>query len=154
MNETMPVECPAPASEASPLHRPCILFAEDEPSLRVCLTKHLRQAGYEVIAAEDGEQAWIALQASSYDLLLTDNQMPGIGGAEPGNGYLSAADGALPGAVCFSGASGVDCPCIGAACSPGNGNRCDAGASEAGTGVSHGAVGDFAFCPFLPSEAP
>ena len=82
MNKTVPVERHAPASEFSRPSRACILYAEDEPRLRVCLSKHLRRAGYEVTAAEDGEQAWMALQASSYDLLITDNQMPGISGAE------------------------------------------------------------------------
>ena len=82
MNKTMSVERHAPASEFSHLSRACILYAEDEPRLRVCLSKHLRRAGYKVTVAEDGEQAWVALQASSYDLLITDNQMPGISGAE------------------------------------------------------------------------
>jgi len=82
MNKTVPVERHAPASEFSRPSRACILYAEDEPRLRVCLSKHLRRAGYEVTAAEDGEQAWMALQASSYDLLITDNQMPGISGVE------------------------------------------------------------------------
>jgi len=82
MNYTMPVECHAPASKTGRLPRPCILYAEDEPSLRVCLSELLRQAGYEVTPAEDGEQAWTALQAGSYDLLITDNRMPRISGAE------------------------------------------------------------------------
>jgi CheY-like chemotaxis protein len=78
----MPVERHAPASESNHLRQPRILYAEDNPSLRFCLSERLRLAGYEVTAAEDGEQAWIALQAGSYDLLITDNQMPGISGAE------------------------------------------------------------------------
>ena len=82
MNQTMPVERHATASESNRLVRPCILYAEDNPGLRVCLSERLGLAGYEVTAAEDGEQAWIALQAGSYDLLITDNQMPGMSGAE------------------------------------------------------------------------
>jgi len=82
MNQSKPVERHTRSSESSRRRRPCILYAEDEPRLRICLAKHLHQAGYEVTVAEDGEQAWIALQAGSYDLLITDNQMPGISGAE------------------------------------------------------------------------
>jgi len=54
------------------------------------------------------------------ELELLDSE-PGIGGADPGNGYLSAADG------CFgrgaSGTAGESLPGIGGGASPGNGNR-------------------------------
>src|SRR5215831_15067119 len=56
MNQTIPVERHAAASESSRLRRSSILYAEDEPSLRVCLSEHLHQAGYDVTTAEDGEQ--------------------------------------------------------------------------------------------------
>jgi hypothetical protein len=84
------------------------------------------------------------------ELLLELELSPGIGGAEPGNGYLSAADGALAGASCFSGAFGADCPCIGAEDSPGNGKRSAAG-GVAGGAASQGAVPDLPFDPLLPA---
>jgi DNA-binding response OmpR family regulator len=42
----------------------------------------LAQAGYLVDAAADGALAWEALQVRSYDLLITDNQMPKVSGIE------------------------------------------------------------------------
>ena len=42
----------------------------------------LTRAGYQVDAVENGEVAWETLQAASYDLLITDNRMPGLSGIE------------------------------------------------------------------------
>jgi len=70
---------PAPAGMNSPPH---LLVAEDDDSIRELNTEALRQAGYEVDAAADGAAAWQALQAASYDLLITDNNMPRISGVE------------------------------------------------------------------------
>jgi CheY-like chemotaxis protein len=59
-----------------------ILLAEDEPALREKLDKALESAGYQVLAAPDGHQAFkLALQESQrVDLLLTDVVMPGLSG--------------------------------------------------------------------------
>jgi DNA-binding response OmpR family regulator len=38
--------------------------------------------GYQVDAAEDGAEGWDALHTRSYDLLITDNNMPKISGVE------------------------------------------------------------------------
>jgi CheY-like chemotaxis protein len=42
----------------------------------------LRRAGYSVTLVRDGRQAWEALQEMSYDLLLTDYDMPHLNGVE------------------------------------------------------------------------
>lgn len=42
----------------------------------------LMRVGYEVDATEDGQAAWQALNAGSYDLLITDNNMPKVTGVE------------------------------------------------------------------------
>jgi CheY-like chemotaxis protein len=59
-----------------------ILCADDQPDIRACLSKCLTRAGHEVTAVADGEQAWQALQSEPYDLLITDQQMPRLNGAE------------------------------------------------------------------------
>ena len=41
-----------------------------------------RHPGYQVDAVGQGQAGWEALQARSYDLLITDNRMPELSGAE------------------------------------------------------------------------
>jgi len=57
-----------------------ILIADDEDSLRWVLEKGLRQAGYDVAAAKDGESALRAFEAEPYDLVFLDVRMPGLDG--------------------------------------------------------------------------
>ncbi len=59
-----------------------ILVVDDDPLVRQLITNSLAQAGYLVDAAADGALAWEALQVRSYDLLITDNQMPKVSGIE------------------------------------------------------------------------
>jgi DNA-binding response OmpR family regulator len=87
-----------PASElvrygARPAHR--ILVVEDDSSIRQLNTAMLLHSGYEVDAAEDGEAAWQALNTDSYDLLITDHNMPKVTGVELVK-KLRAAHMALP----------------------------------------------------------
>ena len=57
-----------------------ILIAEDERDVREFLTRALAHKGHDVTAVADGGEALEALQASSYDLLLTDIVMPQVDG--------------------------------------------------------------------------
>ena len=59
-----------------------ILVAEDDIFFRRFNTKVLVGSGYEVDAAADGAAAWRALNADSFDLLITDNSMPKLTGVE------------------------------------------------------------------------
>jgi CheY-like chemotaxis protein len=59
-----------------------ILVVDDEPYMRQCNAKMLTDAGYHVDAAENGAVAWNTLQEESYDLLITDNNMPKVTGVE------------------------------------------------------------------------
>ena len=52
--------------------KPRILVVEDEYAIRVALNGLLKREGYEVELAEDGEVAIAALDAKSFDLVLTD----------------------------------------------------------------------------------
>jgi len=59
-----------------------ILVVDDDISIRQLNTDILLRGGYEVDSAEDGAAAWEALCADSYDLLITDNNMPKLSGVE------------------------------------------------------------------------
>jgi DNA-binding NtrC family response regulator len=60
-----------------------ILLVDDEPHLREGIGLALRDAGYEVTEAHDGEEACRLLEAEGvYDLILTDIMMPGKDGIE------------------------------------------------------------------------
>ena len=69
----------APAAAFPPQH---ILVAEDDVAIRLLNTVMLSRSGYEVDGAEDGAAAWEALNADTYDLLITDNSMPKVTGIE------------------------------------------------------------------------
>jgi len=60
-----------------------VLIAEDDPVSKGLLTATLTKAGYEVVAAEDGEQAWQLLQTpESPRLAVLDWMIPGMDGVE------------------------------------------------------------------------
>ena len=60
--------------------RVVILVVEDDPLARDLLTSVLSDEGYEVMAAENGEQALAAIGTISPDLLTLDLDLPGIAG--------------------------------------------------------------------------
>lgn len=57
-----------------------ILVVDDEPSICALNAKALAHHGYRVDAVEDGSAAWRILQFQSYDLMITDNNMPNLSG--------------------------------------------------------------------------
>jgi sigma-B regulation protein RsbU (phosphoserine phosphatase) len=57
-----------------------ILIAEDERITRRKLQRQLEKWGHEVIAAEDGQQAWEQFQQQRFDILVTDWDMPHMDG--------------------------------------------------------------------------
>lgn len=59
-----------------------LLVAEDDVGTRTGLAAFLREEGYVVDEAADGEVAWSIVRARPPDLVLTDLDMPNIGGAE------------------------------------------------------------------------
>ena len=59
-----------------------ILVVEDQPDNRRILRDLLGNAGYELIEAETGEEALIALEAQRPDLILMDIQLPVMDGYE------------------------------------------------------------------------
>jgi len=59
-----------------------ILVCDDEPHILHVVSTKLRNAGYEVITAPDGEEGFEAAKAQKPDLILTDYQMPFLSGLE------------------------------------------------------------------------
>ncbi|MBX3460374.1 MAG: sigma-54-dependent Fis family transcriptional regulator [Planctomycetes bacterium] len=57
-----------------------ILLADDERGIRLTLAEDLEDAGHEVVAVEDGEQAIRELKKARFDCLITDLVMPKVDG--------------------------------------------------------------------------
>jgi len=71
---------PAPRPTASAAR---ILVVDDESYIRELMVKTLSRLGYEKVgAAGDGAEAWDALHAVNYDLVITDHKMPKVTGLE------------------------------------------------------------------------
>lgn len=59
-----------------------ILVCDDSPVILKPIEFKLRGAGYEVFAADDGEQGWDFVLRHSPDLVITDLQMPRMDGLD------------------------------------------------------------------------
>lgn len=59
-----------------------ILLVDDDHDLRSFNAALLAQSGYHVDTAGDGASGWRALNNRHYDILITDNTMPGVTGLE------------------------------------------------------------------------
>jgi DNA-binding NtrC family response regulator len=59
-----------------------ILVVDDEELIRWSLGKYLESAGYAVDIAMNGREAIKRLEAVEYDLIVTDLNMPELGGTE------------------------------------------------------------------------
>ncbi len=60
----------------------CILVVDDEAHILQVLSLKLRNAGYEVLTAVDGEEAFEIATQREPDLVITDFQMPYMTGLE------------------------------------------------------------------------
>ena len=86
------VECPqrAPTTPPAPTpqpSKPCpnagryrVLLVDDEPGIVDVLRTLLEEGGYTIESAYDGIQALELIQATPYDLVISDLCMPGLGG--------------------------------------------------------------------------
>jgi CheY-like chemotaxis protein len=59
-----------------------ILIVDDEPDLRFLMAKYLEADGHEVDQASNGANGLEMLRQQAYDLVVTDNVMPVMGGPE------------------------------------------------------------------------
>lgn len=59
---------------------PLILAVDDSPSMRKMVSLTLSGAGYQVVEAIDGVDAFEKAMSQSFDLVLTDQNMPRLDG--------------------------------------------------------------------------
>ena len=59
-----------------------ILVVDDEQGIRAGCRRVLESEGYSVDEAENGTDGFAKARAESFDLLLVDMMMPGIGGLD------------------------------------------------------------------------
>ncbi len=59
-----------------------ILLVDDEDDARSLLARVLRRQGYSVDTCADGALALIQLESTSYDVMMTDQIMPGMSGTD------------------------------------------------------------------------
>lgn len=59
-----------------------ILIVEDEPDLLDSVAQYLREQGYAVDCAENGEDGWVKATAWPYDAILLDWMLPKLSGLE------------------------------------------------------------------------
>ena len=64
------------------MKKPKILIADDEINMRRNLGIILKNKGYDIDFAKNGDEAWKKFSKNTYDLLLTDWKMPGMDGME------------------------------------------------------------------------
>jgi len=62
--------------------RPCVLLVEDEAAQRQMLSYNLEADGYQVVMAEDGEEALLVAAETSPDVIVLDWMMPRVSGIE------------------------------------------------------------------------
>jgi CheY-like chemotaxis protein len=62
------------------MSRPCILIAEDDADIRETLADVLRDAGYQVAVAENGQVALDAMRDQQPCMLVLDLMMPEVDG--------------------------------------------------------------------------
>lgn len=72
---------PAP-KQSVPICRLRILVVDDDRTTQRVEQLVLSNAGYDVSTAADGEEAWAALLADRFDLMLTDHNMPRLCGLD------------------------------------------------------------------------
>ncbi len=71
---------------------PRILIVDDDPGLLVLLAEQLRDDGYEIMTARDGNEALRRLQTSWPDLLIIDMMMPRMDGLSLAREIKARAD--------------------------------------------------------------
>lgn len=59
-----------------------VLMADDEPDVLTIMAKKVTAAGYDVITAVDGQDAWDKIVADEPDVILLDVTMPKLEGFE------------------------------------------------------------------------
>ena len=79
-----------------------LLVVEDTPSERELICDYLRQGGYTVVSACDGQEGLTKFQAKQPDAVITDLVMPGMSGLELCRAVKKSAVGKVPVIACTS----------------------------------------------------
>jgi two-component system sensor histidine kinase and response regulator WspE len=82
LGQGAPRKVAAPAESAPPCSRRRVLVVDDSITVREVERRLLENNGYEVVVAVDGMDGWNAVQRASFDLLVTDVDMPRMDGLE------------------------------------------------------------------------
>ena len=61
---------------------PEILVVDDDEMVLEVLNRQLKQMGYDVSTASDGQEAWEMVQKKNFDVIITDLEMPKMTGQE------------------------------------------------------------------------
>ena len=73
---------------------PRALVVDDEPAIRELYSEVLRDMGFDVDVAQDGQEGLDYLRAAFYSVIISDLRMPRVGGFE----FWDRSEGARPGA--------------------------------------------------------
>ncbi len=90
-----------------------VLVVDDEPDLRELLKDEFEMAGWTVLEARSGEEAYGILQKNRFDAVVTDVRMPGGSGLDLLRRYAKTLDttpnaGKLPFFVLLTGFADLD----------------------------------------------
>lgn len=66
----------------SPNARPCVLVVEDESAQREVLKYNLEAEGFDVVMAENGDEAMLLVAEENPDLIVLDWMLPNVSGIE------------------------------------------------------------------------
>ena len=61
---------------------PTVLFVDDDPAILVTLPRMLRREPYEIVVAASAAQALEILEGRTAEVVVSDQQMPGMRGTE------------------------------------------------------------------------
>jgi DNA-binding NtrC family response regulator len=64
------------------MNRHNILIVDDDQAMRLALSESLASCGYDIVAADNGNEALNLFKKRKFDLVLTDMKMPGMSGIE------------------------------------------------------------------------
>lgn len=86
-----PAVAPPPAAPAQALPALPLLVVDDSAVVRAKLLKLFKEAGHEVVAARDGQEALELLAQTRFGVLITDLEMPNLDGF----GLIAAVQGSM-----------------------------------------------------------
>jgi len=92
------------------VHLPTVLLVDDNDASRVATKWFLTNFGYEVDTARSAEEGLALFDIHTHDLIITDNSMPTMSGAELAH-IIKLRSASTP-VIMFSGAPPLDHSCL------------------------------------------